>query len=167
MSWFARKRAPMTPVPGERVLAWAETEDGVAAGTREALYLPGADDGAQVRVAWHEVETAEWDVGTDTFVVREVGTWGRTRPEHRVVVTDPGRLLELVRERVTSTVVLTRPVALPGGRRATVVARRATTGERAVAWFVDYEVGLDPADPEIAAAVDRALVAARAEVGEA
>ena len=127
------------------MLAWAETDNGIVAGTRDALYLPDAHGHLQpIRVPWHEVETADWDVDTGALVVREVGTYGLTRPEHHLVVDEPGRLLELVRERVTATIVLTRPVPLGGGRHATVIGRRATSGQRAVAWFVEYDVGLDP-----------------------
>lgn len=168
MRLFGKRTLPLEPATGERVLAWADTDRGVAAGTRDALYLPDQHGHLQpIRVPWHEVETADWDVDTGALVVREIGTYGLTRPEHRLVVEEPGRLLELVRERVTATVVLTRPVLIGRRRHATIIGRRATSGERAVAWFVEYDLGLDPTAPEVAAAVDAALIAARAEVGEA
>lgn len=163
---FGRTAAPVEPDLGERVLAWAETDRGVVAGTRDALYLPGPTAHLQpIRVPWHQVETADWDADSGALIVREVGTYGLTRPEHRLVLDEPGRLLELLRERVTSTIVLTRPVSVPGQRGAKVIGRRSTSGDREIAWFVEYDAGLDPADPAVAAAVDSALAEARAEVG--
>ena len=97
--------------------------------------------------------------------VREVGTWGQRRPEYLLTIAEPGRLLELVRERVTSTVVLQRHVAVDGSRGVRVVARRAPSGRREVTWLFEYDEGVDPDDPLVAQAADRALAAARADVG--
>ena len=60
--------------------------------------------------------------------VSEVGAWGEPRPEHRFVIDEPGRLLELVRERVTASVVLQRHVPVDGRRGVRVIARRAPGG---------------------------------------
>ena len=159
-----RRRRPDVAVevgPGERLLAAAETDAGVAGGTREALYLPG------VRLPWEEVEAAAWDEETATLEVREVGRWGQARGVHRVVVAEPGLLLQLVRERVTASVVLQRHVAVTERSGLRVVARRSASGDRALAWFVDYDEGLDPDDPAVRRVAEEALAAARADVGEA
>lgn len=147
---------------GERVLASATSGVDVVAGTRDALYLPGG-----TRVPWHLVEAADWDLETEVLTVREVGTFGQVRPEHRVTLVEPRRLLQLVRERVTASIVLTRHVPLAGKRGVKVIGRRATSGERALAWYVEYDPGVDPTEPSVEAAVDVALAAARAEVGSA
>jgi hypothetical protein len=97
--------------------------------------------------------------------VREVGTWGEPRPEYLLAIAEPGRLLELVRERVTATVLLQRHVALEGTRGVRVIARRAPSGLREVAWLFEYDEGIDPEDPLVAHAADSALAAAREEVG--
>jgi len=158
------RRAPRPDVevgPGERVLAWAEAGDGaVLAGTRDAVYLAGS------RLPWEQVEAADWDREAEVFRLSEVGSWGEPRREHTFVVGEPGRFLELVRERVTASVVLQRHVPVRGVAGVRVIARRAPRGG-ALAWFLDYDEGLDPADPDVRREVDAALSLARGEVGEA
>jgi hypothetical protein len=157
-----RRTAPAVDVAaGEKVLAWAATGSGVVAGTRSALYLP---DGA--RIPWEQVEAADWDLESATLKVTEVGTWGEPRPSYSFVLTEPGRLLELVRERVTSTVVLQRHVPLRGSRGVRVIARRAATRDRALTWLFEYDEGIDPDDPFVEHAAQEALAAARGEVGD-
>jgi len=156
-----RRTPPVVDVAaGERVLAHATTEAGVVAGTRSALYLP---DG--VRIPWEQVEAADWDLDSETLRVSEVGSWGEPRPTHSVVLTDPGRLLELVRERVTASVVLQRHVPIRGRRGLRVIARRAPAGEREVSWLFEYDEGIDPEDPFVEHAAQEALAAARDELG--
>lgn len=155
-----RVEPPLTVEPGERLLAWAEAGDGrVVGGTRDALYLP---DG--VRLPWEEVEAADWDREESVLTVSEVGTWGRPRHTARLGIEEPGRLLELVRERVTASVVLQRHVPVDGTRGVRVIARRAPRGDRPLAWLYEYDEGVDPDDPLVRAAAEAALAAARAEV---
>jgi hypothetical protein len=144
---------------GEKVLAWAAAADGVVAGTRAALYLPGGH-----RLPWEQVEAADWDSESDTLRVTEVGTWGEPRPSYSLVLTEPGRLLQLVRERVTATVVLQRHVAIRGRRGVRVIARRAPTGERELTWLFEYDEGIDPDDPFVEHAAQEAWAAARDEI---
>jgi hypothetical protein len=145
---------------GERVLAWAESGADVVAGTREALYLPGPR-----RIPWEEVESADWDLDAATLRVSEVGTWGEPRPSYSLAVTDPERLLQLVRERVTATIVLQRHVRIRGRRGVRIIARRAPSGDRELRWLFEYDEGIDPADPVVDQAARGALAAARDEVG--
>jgi hypothetical protein len=154
------KRPPVDVAPGERVLAWTEASTGeVLAGTREALYLGGT------RLAWEDVEAADWDRETEVFRVVEVGTWGEVRGEHRFVIGEPRRLLELVRERVTASVLLVRHVPIEGRRGLRVIARRSPTGDRGVRWLYEYDAGIDPDDPVVRLAAENALADARSEVG--
>jgi hypothetical protein len=154
------KRPPVDVAPGERVLAWTEASTGeVLAGTREALYLGGT------RLAWEDVEAADWDRETEVFRVVEVGTWGEVRGEHRFVIGEPRRLLELVRERVTASVLLVRHVPIEGRRGLRVIARRSPTGDRGVRWLYEYDAGIDPGDPVVRLAAENALADARSEVG--
>lgn len=146
---------------GEKVLAWAPSDEGPVAGTHDALYLPGG-----TRVPWQQVEAADWDLESATLTVREVGTWGQPRPTHAVRLEDPVRLLQLVRERVTSTVLLQRHVAVDGKRGVRIVARRAPSGPRELTWLLEYDAGIDPGDPLVELATQEALAAARAEVGD-
>ena len=155
-----RRSAPVEVAAGEKVLAWAPAVDGAVAGTRAALYLPGGR-----RIPWEQVEAADWDLDSETLRVSEVGSWGEPRPTHSVVLTDPGRLLELVRERVTASVVLQRHVPIRGRRGLRVIARRAPAGEREVSWLFEYDEGIDPEDPFVEHAAQEALAAARDELG--
>ena len=153
------RRPDLEVAPGERLLAWAETDDGrVIGGTRDAFYAPE-------RVPWEQVEAADWDRDTTTLRVSEVGSWGDHRAEHVFVVEEPGRLLELVRERVTASVVLQRHVPLAGRRGVRVIARRAPGGGGEVSWVFEYDEGIDPDDPVVRLAAAEALQAARDEVG--
>jgi hypothetical protein len=155
-----RERPPIEVAAGERVLAWATSTDGPVGGTRDALYVPGA------RIPWEQVEAAEWDTDFGVLRVSEVGSWGVPRPVHELTFDDPGLLLDLVRERVTASVVLQRHVAIEGRRGVRVIARRAPRGDRPLSWVYEYDEGIDPADPLVQLAAGEALAAARDEVGE-
>jgi len=159
-----RSAAPVVVGPGEKVLASASSPSGVVAGTRSALYLP-LDDGSR-RIPWEQVESADWDLESETLRVAEVGTWGEPRPSYSLGLEEPGRLLQLVRERVTSTIVMQRHVAVRGKRGVRVIARRAPTGERPLSWLFEYDEGVDPDDPFVAQAAQEALLEARDEVGD-
>ncbi len=160
-----RRRSSLPPVArGERVLAWAPTSDeATVQGTRDALYLPGREP---PRLPWEEIATADWDSDERELHVVEIGSFGEPQPEHRLVLVEPDRLLSLVRERVTASIVVQRQVSISGRLGARVLGRRAPGGRGAIAWFVDYDDGLDPADPAVAAIVDEALTVARDDVGE-
>ncbi|GEP34333.1 hypothetical protein NSZ01_21010 [Nocardioides szechwanensis] len=156
---LGREQPDLAVAPGEKLLAWAtDAEGAVVGGTRDALYLPGR------RIPWEQVEAADWDRDTSVLTVSEVGTWGQTRPQQSVTLDQPGSLLELVRERVTASIVLQRHVALRGRRGVRVVARRAPHSTGELAWFLEYDEGVDPDDPAVRTAVDEALAAARGEV---
>ncbi|WP_148614869.1 hypothetical protein [Nocardioides rubriscoriae] len=154
------QRRPELPVaPGERLLAWAEAADGtLIGGTRDAFYAPA-------RVPWEQVEAADWDRDTGVLRLSEVGSWGDARPEHVYDVADPGRLVQLIRERVTASVVYQRHVPLEGRRGLRVIARRAPGLAEAIAWVFEYDEGVDPDDPRVRLAASQALLEARGEVG--
>ena len=162
---WGRTSSPSVAVArGERVLASATTAEGtVLAGTRDAFYV--VTDGDTRRVPWEQVEAAGWDRDTDTFRLSEVGSWGEQRPVHTATLDEPGRLLELVHERVTASVVLQRHVSLGGRRGLRVIARRAPSGAGGVQWVYEYDEGVDPADPAVRAAAKAALAQAREQLG--
>lgn len=150
---------------GERVLAWAaSTEGAVVAGTRDALHARESD-GARWSVPWEQVEAADWDQDTDVLRVSEVGSWGDERPEHTWTLQEPGRLLELVRERVSASVVHQRHVPVTGRRGLRVIARRAPSGRSEIHWVYEYDEGIDPADPQVRAVAEAALRQAREQLG--
>ena len=167
MSRLTARRTPRPDIAvgsGERLLAWAVVDGGHAAGTRDALYI-ATSSVETTRIPWEQVQSAEWDPEESTLRVSEVGTWGQVRPAYQVVVTDPGRLLELVRERVTASVLLQRHVPVTGRQSIRVIARRAPRGDQPINWLIEYDEGLDPNDRVVGLAVEAALAAARAEVG--
>ncbi len=162
---WRRTTSPSVAVAhGEKVLASTTATDGtVLAGTRDAFYVVA--DGETRRVPWEQVEAADWDRETDTFRLSEVGTWGDQRPVHTATLAEPGRLLELVRERVIASVVMQRHVVVAGRRGLRVIARRAPSGAGGVHWIYEYDEGVDPADETVRAAAREALELARHDVG--
>lgn len=150
---------------GERILSWCESVDGsVLAGTRDALYVD--ESAGTTRVPWEQVESARWDQESATLRVEEVGAYGAVRPAHVFTVTEPGRLLELVRERVSASVLWQQHVPVAGRRGVRVIARRAVGGRGAVSWFFDFDTGVDPDDPAVRQLAEEALARAKEGIGE-
>lgn len=161
---FRREPRPDLDVAtGERLLAWAIGPAGTVGGTRDALYLPGVP-GAR-RVPWETVASAEWDADESVLRVTELAPWGEQQPVHLLALDDPARLLQLVRERVTASIVVQRHVPVRRRQEVRVVGRRAPRGSGEITWLVDYDAALDPTDPVVREVVDAALAAARADVG--
>jgi hypothetical protein len=160
-----RLRAPAEireRVPGERVLAWIPVGSSSLIATDEALLLP-ADGGAEVRVPWDRVLRASWE--PEVFEVTAQPEAGGRPVVHRVRFDgDPGVLPEVVRERVTSSIVVQHHAELLGERGARFVARR-TPGSTDLRWAVVFDPGLDPADPELRRRADEALAEFRASLG--
>lgn len=172
---MSRPFARRAPVPAEvlrraalpsgaRVLASAASSDGTwLLGTRDALVVV---EPVETRaIPWEQVETAEWDRDEDLLRVSEVGEFGRSRPVHVFTVAEPGRLLPLVRERVTASVLLQRRVAIGPGRGLLVIARRPPRGTGETTWAYEFDAGVDPGDPAVARAAEEGLRAAQAELG--
>ncbi|MEO5711844.1 MAG: hypothetical protein ABIQ59_18695, partial [Nocardioidaceae bacterium] len=138
---------------GDKVLAHTGATDGTwLLGTRSGLVIVGE---TVETLRWEQVETADWNRDEDRLRVSEVGEFGQPRPTHEFILADPGRLLQLIRERVTASVLLQRRVALPESRSGlTVVARRSPHRDGEVAWAVEYDVGVDPEDPAVREAAE-------------
>jgi hypothetical protein len=147
---------------GEKVLAFAHDGDRWLLGTRLALVLVAED---VVRLPWETVQAADWDQDAATLTVSEVGEFGRPRQSWVFKLENPALLLQLLRERVTASVVLQRGFLLEGKRGFKVIGRRSPDGGRIV-WMHEYDPGIDPYDAEVAAAAAAALAQARADVGE-
>ena len=170
MAWRRRDALPTeiaATLPleqGERVLASTRGGGGrwhVATG--HALYI--AEDGGHRRIPWHRVDRAAWDRDAERLVVEEVADFGEPQPRHVLEVAEPSRLLEVVRERVTASVLMTRHVPVAGSRGLKVVARRAPAGADEVQWSFWLDEGLEPNDPLVREAAERGLAEARAELG--
>jgi hypothetical protein len=149
---------------GERPLAHAEARDGSwLLGTRSRFVLVRPAE--VVALPWEQVEEAEWDRDSGRLRVSEVGSFGERRASYSFDVDEPRLLLQLVRERVTHSVVLQRRVTVRGRQGFSVIARRNPAGGE-ITWMHEYDAGVDPSDPEVARLAEAALREARAEVGE-
>jgi hypothetical protein len=149
---------------GEKALAAAPADDGSwLLGTRRSLVLVLTDE--VVRLPWEQVEDASWDQEARRLRVDAVGSYGEPRPSYTFTMEDPALLLQLVRERVTASIVLQRRVPVRDRLGLTVIARRSPVGGP-VQWMHAYDPGLDPDDPEVVAVADLALSQAQAEVGD-
>jgi hypothetical protein len=163
-------------LPGEKVLAGTRTTDGTwLLGTHQALHVvpePGAGAGRgsqepplERRIPWERIERADWDRDEERLVVEEVGEFGRVRPRHELAVAEPGLLLELVRERVTASVVLQRRVNIEGKKGLLVIGRRSPVGDGEIVWAYQFDAGVDPEDQSVMAAAEVGLRAAQADLG--
>ena len=152
---------------GEKVLAAAPTRDGRwLLGTRDRfLTVEPTGERDTLRLAWEEIETAHWDRDAERLQVVEVGEFGRARGVHGYGVDDPGLLLDLVRERVSASVVLQRRVVVEGRRGLFVLARRAPGGSGEIRLACQFDEGLDPQDPVVGLAAEEGLRAAAEELG--
>ncbi len=170
---------------GARVLAAAEAGDGSwLLGTATALVVVPPPDlepadvepsdveavgtpsrAAPTAILWQRVESADWDSEAERLQVTEVGEYGKVRPVHVFALADPHRLLTLVRERVTASVVLQRRVTVAGRRGFFVVARRAPTGTGDLEWAYEFDADVDPDDPEVRRLAESGLRAAAEELG--
>jgi hypothetical protein len=170
---------------GERALAWALGRDGRwYIGTDRALHLGHGQDHGQDHgheeghgqghgrneghafhtLPWEEIERADWNRDTETLVIVEVTSWGE--PEKRVAISldQPGQLLELLRERVTKSVVINVYAAVRGRRGLSVIGRRSPAGDGQVTWAYVLATGLDPEDPQVQDVASRTLSEAEAEL---
>ncbi|MGI8577632.1 MAG: hypothetical protein ACR2KG_06875 [Nocardioidaceae bacterium] len=149
--------------PGERPLAWASGAHGEwYVGTDRAIHLPAGSGYRSLR--WERIARADWRSDADELAIVEVAEWGRCEPRTQLWVADPGRLLELLRERVTKSVVCTVFASVQGRRGLSVVGRRSPIGNRPVVWCYVLSEGLDPSDPLVVETAERTLAQARAEL---
>lgn len=138
------------------MLAAASGPHGDIVATTDRLVMPGRTLG------WDEIERATWDGDDDTLLVVEVATASARPVRHRLQITTPGRLVDVVREQVTASVVLTRFVPIDGRRGVRVTGRRTRGGD--LVWSAALDAGIDRADPGTRARIDAAVAAVRAEV---
>jgi hypothetical protein len=168
MRRFAANRLPADIMqelklgPGERVLAWSPlVGGGAAAATVGGLHVV-TPLGQSLQRPWAQVRQASWEAASGTLAVTWVSSVREITP---LELTAPGRLPEVVHERVRSSLLLSQEVAEPGGRSVWVALRRATDGAMVTQVVPAPGVRLD--DPEVAARVRRAEAALRDEAGAA
>lgn len=165
----------------ERPLAWANDRLGRwYVGTDRAMYLAtqdptgvpvhepgGVEENAEGqrfrRLGWEQVERADWQRDTGRLAVVEVSGWGEPEPRTEIEIDDPGLLLELLRERVTKSVVATLHARIRGRSGLNVIGRRPPVGDGPIMWSVLFADGLDPDDPEVAEIAEQTLLEAERE----
>ena len=148
---------------GERPLAWARgVRDSWHVGTAVALHI-GSPQGSR-RVAWEQIERADWRSEESQLVIVEVAGWGEPEMRTELELVEPGRLLELLRERVTKSVVMNLYAPVRGRLGLSVVGRRSPAGDGEVAWSYVLGPGLDPEDPVVRQVAERTLAQAQAEL---
>ncbi len=146
------------------MLAWATDALGQwYVGTDLAIHLPVGGGGYR-RLGWEDVQRADWDRDSERLSIVEVADWGEPEPTSDFEVAEPGRLLELLRERVTNTVVCTVYARVRGSAGLSVVGRRSPSRDTPVRWSYVLSAGLDPADRAVAEVAEQTLAQARREV---
>lgn len=135
---------------GRDALAWAGADGGWLVATRDRLLLPDGDE-----VTWDRVIRATWDTPVLELVLADRRV--------RMTLDEPGRVPDVVNERVRASVVAQHHVPLRGDAGVRLVARRTPDGS--VTWRVTFDTGLDPADPRLREAADAALAELRAALG--
>lgn len=147
----------------ERPLAWAKDRQGRwYVGTDRALHL--ADGDGFRRLSWELIERADWQRDTGRLAVVEVSGWGEPEPRTEIEVDDPGQLLELLRERVTKSVVATVFARVRGRAGLSVIGRRSPVGGGPIVWTCLLAEGLDPDDPAVIDVAEQTLREAEREL---
>lgn len=120
---------------------------------------PGGGDACRI-VPWDQVLRADWSQEFLDLVIQAPSAPAGL--SHRLRLDIPGQVPEVVRERVTWTILASQQVKLrpPGlpAIPALITARRSTRGGP-VRWSVGYESGSEPAAGRAAAYAEQAEVA--------
>lgn len=147
-----------------RVLAAAPTRDGDTwlLGTRTALVA--VTEAGTTTWPWEQVQAADWDADERVLRVSLIGEFGQQRPVAAHPLDQPEKLLQLVRERITASILYLRHHRVTGKHGFRAIGRRSPAGGE-VTWMCELDAGLDPATPGLDAAMQAALHRARGEVG--
>lgn len=153
-----RGSAPLEP--GERILTFAHNLDGgLVVATERALRHQTT--GGWSRLGWEQVARITWDDDRRTLAVTDAAS-GRAA-EIGLHAADGSRMADLARERVGSTVLLTRLVPLTGHSPVRVTARRHPGTER-ILWQVSLGNGSHDRRPELRSEVAAAIADLRPHV---
>ena len=164
------RRGPEVPdqvgaVVSGRALAACESGDGTwLVVTRDAWWAVSTD-GAAESLPWERVHRADWDQDSSTLRVERVEEYGAPVQPRSFTLDQPGALLDVVRERVTASVLLQRRVELTRKRGFTLIARRPPSGAGVVTWAYEMDPGVDLDDPAVGAAAEQALLEAQESLG--
>lgn len=145
-----------------RILAWAETTTGFCIASLSTMSY-----GAELvweHLGWHEIERGEWNAELNKLSwVRYAAAPGEAAARGVLELTEPGRLPELFRERISATIAVERFVPLAGERGVVIAARRDLGGSGAVVWHGTLTRGLSWQTDGVRAAVDQAMEQVKTE----
>jgi hypothetical protein len=147
--------------PGERVLASAAGEAGKLIATDRRLLVPGP--GGHDGIGWGTVERATWDGDSERLTITQTAPLGSRPRQHRLHIEAAERLLDVVREQVTASVVISRYVPIMDDRGVRITGRRQP-GRTGLTWVVTVDNGLAMDTPEVRTVIDAAVKAVRSEV---
>jgi hypothetical protein len=149
---------------GERVLGVATATDGsTVVATNRAVFMP--TQSGHHRIGWERVDRAGWDRAEATLWVLESAPLGARPHRWRVAIDDPGPVIDLVRERVNATVIVSQHVPLVGERGVRVVGRRPP-GTDELLWSVAVDPGIDVTDSGLRRMIEAAVDEVRRQLGE-
>jgi hypothetical protein len=158
---------PVRDAVSGKVLASAESADGAwLLGTRDALVVVPPGAGERQVVPWEQVQRADWAADTSTLTVERVEEFGTPVVPMVFEVAAPGPFLQLLRERVSASIVVQKRVVLERKRGLTVIGRRPPSGAGEVTWAYELDKGVDPADPAVLAAAQAGLREAQESLGQ-
>ncbi|HVD54477.1 MAG TPA: hypothetical protein VNC13_09875 [Propionibacteriaceae bacterium] len=144
-----------------RILAWATTPAGFCIASLATLSY-GTEDAWQ-HIGWHEIEHGGWNAELRRLSWVLYAIPGQAATRGSLELTEPGRIPELFRERISATIAVEKFVPLSGERGVTVTARRDLGRGGAVSWHGTLTRGLSWQTDGVPAAVDQALEQVRAE----
>ncbi|MGL5406335.1 MAG: hypothetical protein ACRDAX_06055 [Propionibacteriaceae bacterium] len=139
-----------------RVLAWAQTLDGVVVGLPDRLSIRRGELWEHLR--WDEVINGGWD--NQQGVLR----WTTADGAGSISLEEPGRVPELFRERVQASIMVNQQVDIEGSDGITVTARRNPSDTRSELSWLALPLGTtDLNDPKIRALADEAVASIRSD----
>jgi len=105
-------------------------------------------------VPWHEVDHGSWNGETATLEVDQRGevTDGLVRPggrRHRIELTDPQRVPEVMADRVAATILFHRQLPVPDSAAVLTVTARRNLADQSLEWLAVPGRGVRTRDPEV------------------
>jgi hypothetical protein len=143
------------------VLASAPGDMGIVIATDRRLFVP--QPGGHRGIGWESIDRATWDGDGELLTITETAPLGTPPRQHRLRIEDAGRLLDVVRELVTASVVISRYVPIDGEHGVRITGRRQP-GRTGLRWVVAVDRGLSMDAQDVRDEIEAAVTAVRAEV---
>ena len=138
-----------------RILGWAKTPTGFCIASPASFSF--GDQLGWEHLGWHEIERGRWNAELNKLSWVCYAAPGEAPTRGELELTEPGRLPELFRERISATIAVERFVPLAGERGVIIAARRDLGGSGAVVWHSTLTRGLSWQIDGVRAAVDQAM----------